>query len=440
MKKYLYLFFPLFLFIFIATNTKVNAATITLQAIADTQIDQQHPDAHYGSAWHSVIRNESSKYSCYLGRFEEANLPPEVIIDNATFKFYLFRYMAGSNIVLQVGANGPTPQVTDEFPHNTISWSNSPERITDFHYTSYKHINVDHTGVKQIDITKLYKAWQTGEIENNGLYLCVAPSQPRTEFDIYTREKNDLENAQPIIVLSYHTASLGDPAYDPGTDSDMSFELLTPDGDTLSNPPYTFTWENPAGSDPAREHLTIILNKVNSDGSRTQIFKQEIPITWTRFESSIPLEDGNYEWYIEAYLMDHKLFTAEKKTFTVNHNSPAESSTEETEGNDESGEEPQTEETSSNQTESNTSEEQDNPRDNNQDKQQPKAWKILGFSISVSKEDIIWSILAISILANVGLAYYLFGKKKDTNKKDVASQDKGSSDIKVKTKEEKKTS
>ena len=296
--------------------------------------------------------------------------------------------------------------------------------------------------MKSINITKIVKAWLEGELQDNGIYICVAPNQQQTYMRFYTRETSDTSK-RPYLEVTYHAAVLGDPAYDPGTDSDMSFELLTPDGDTLSTPPYTFTWEDPAASDPAREHLTIILNKVNSDDSRAQIFKQDIPITWTRFESSIPLDDGHYEWYIEAYLMDHKLFTTEKNTFTVDHSASSEgSSTETSEDTDESEESTEEDENATEngheeQTENETTEEQDNERVNHKTS---KSWKILGFSISVSQKDIIWSILAISIFANIGLAYYLFGKKKDKDKKEVASQDKSTSGIKVETKEEKKAS
>lgn len=91
-----------------------------------------------------------------------------------------------------------------------------------------------------VDITKLFKGWQEGAFANNGFYICVAPSQPQTSFEIYTREKTDIAQAPPKVVIIYHTATLGDPTE--CNFATFSFHLISPDNTTLTTPPYRFTW------------------------------------------------------------------------------------------------------------------------------------------------------------------------------------------------------
>ena len=351
MKKIFLL--PLFFTALLISTTLVQAETQTLQAVADTMIDQKEPDEHFGAAWYAEIRNDPSEYSCYLGRFEDADLPPEVIIDKVTFRFDIYNSYFGEDGVIQIGANDTEPLITDEFPHNTISWSNSPNRLTDYRYTVYFRNNAGHPDLKEIDITKLFNAWQSGEIENNGLYMCVAPSQPRTKFKIFTREKTDVTNAPPVIIISYHTATLGEgePEEDSSSNATFSFNLISPDNTTLTTPPYTFTWQDTHASDPARQHLTIIVNKKNSDSTTTQVIKDDIPTTWTKYESSVNLDDGKYEWFIQAYEMDTKVYETAHKEFTVDKNastsSQNSSSNSKSEQGVENSDEKQTEEESS---------------------------------------------------------------------------------------------
>ncbi len=330
MKKFIFQTILIALLVLFIPSFNVYAAQKTLHAVADTTIDQQNPDAHLGAAWHSLVRNGASKNICYLARFEDANLPPEVVLDKAEFRFYIYTTYHGNNPVLQIGANDTNVLVTDEFPHNTISWNNSPTRLTDYRYTVYSHVNVSTTGQKRVNITKLYNAWLTSEIENNGLYLCVAPSQPQTSFDIYTREKTDLVGVQPVIVLEYHTATLGEPPREEDTSTPtptFSFDLISPDNTILTTPPYTFKWQNTHPSDPARQHLTIIVKKKNTDSTLTQVIKRDVPTTWTEYETSINLEDGDYEWYVEAYQMNTKVYETSHKVFKVQKDSPTETTT-----------------------------------------------------------------------------------------------------------------
>ena len=428
MKKYISIF--LSIFIFVAVSTKAKADTMNVPSITDTMVNQASPDDKYGSAWYGITQNGPNQNICTLIKFDSINLPPEGILDSAVLHIYYFYTSHNENTILQIGPNYNDITLSSESERN-ISWNHKPGFMTTHDYLVFHHINANPYGMKEIDITKIVKGWLQSDIINNGIYICVAPNQPQTYMRFYTKEKSDADKV-PYLEVNYHAAVLGEPVHEDDTDSDMSFELLTPDGATLTDAPYTFTWEDPAGSDPAREHLTIILNKVNADSSKTQIFKQEIPIVWTRFESSIPLENGNYEWYIEAYLMDHKLFTTEKKTFTVSHESSEANNTESNGNTTEDNEN-----TSTNNADNNSSTDQDkNNQENSKSEDKNKSsWNILGYSIS--KSDFIWGVLGLSVLVNIGLLFFLLGKKEKRHSDEKKSDTEKNIDAEAKTKQKK---
>ncbi len=321
MKKIVFpsLFVSLFVALVLLTMPVgvVMAAETKLGVVADTFISQNHPDDTHGNDQFAAINNDPSAYNCYLARFEDATLPPEVILDKAELQFHVNVNLHGQDAILQIGVNDPSVSVY--LHEDDISWDNSPVRLTDYAYTVYKHVNIEAGGDRVVDITKLYEAWQTGTVHNNGLYICVAPSQPHSSFIINTKESAD-PDVKPSIILTYHTATLGEPPREEDSPAvEFSFHLLDPDGATLTTPPYIFTWQSAHAPDPDRQHLKIIVNKRGSGPTMTEVFSHEIPANWTRYESSIDLEDGSYEWFIQAYDTDTPVYETEHKEFTVDH-------------------------------------------------------------------------------------------------------------------------
>ncbi len=294
------------------------ADTTRVDVKEDTSFVEANPDlTNYGAFPHLIIGHHNGEY-CAKISFEDINLPPETMFDSAKLNIRILDYTYNDSTRLKIGPNVASPTLDE----NTSTWNTGPA-ISTANAALISQPVIDLTDeLQSLDISNIVNAWLMGTIPNNGIGICVASGQPDVVFTISSK---DTTINRLNMSLTYHTVALGDPVMDDtASDYPITFDLVSPDGDTLTTAPYTFRWTAVNNTDPAREHLTITINRENPDSTQTQIIKYDMPTTWTSFQYTHNLADGDYSWYMEGFHMDTLVHTTDTKSFTIdNSTTPA---------------------------------------------------------------------------------------------------------------------
>lgn len=301
------------------------ADTVRVNVKEDTSFVEANPDlTDYGAFPHLIIGRHNGEY-CAKISFEDINLPPETMFDSARLSINIISYAYSDSTRIKIGPNVASPTLDE----NTSTWNTGPAMATDAALISQPVIDLTET-TQTLDISNIVNAWLMGTIPNNGIGICVAAGQPDVVFTISSKDTT----VNPLrMSLTYHTVALGEPpSEDIASDYPITFNLISPDGDTLTTAPYTFRWTTVDNTDPAREHLTITINRENPDSTQTQIIKYDMPTTWTSFQYTSDLADGNYSWYMEGFHMDTLVYTTDTKYFTVDNSTTPTTTTSPTTG------------------------------------------------------------------------------------------------------------
>lgn len=269
LPKYCVLFLFLFSFVFLLPIlNKVLAASVTLNATADSMINSSNSNSNYGNNSHlDVARTtppQTSKKIRVLVKFDLSSIPSNATIDSATFSIYLY----GCGSYSQTIDDMNIARITADWEEDDVTWnthkgkfdtSNALNKTADCALDDQYH----NYGIKSF-----VDNWRDGTWSNYGIgmYGDEAPSESWIKF---FAGKEDSGRPHPRLVITYSMPTDGSGTGDTptsqtntgGNTSETSEE--TTDG---SNKDKSAT-DSADATSSAEKTSTTSSTKENQDGS-----------------------------------------------------------------------------------------------------------------------------------------------------------------------------
>lgn len=214
MKRVKWFFFILPAILFLVVPSIALAETKTFSAVKDTYANKAYPDDPKGSIGSIILSN---KYTDRLGyvQFEEISLPEGAILDQATFKFYVYSVNYATSAKFNVGP------VTEDWEEGSLTWNNKPT----INQSQAIEANISLTeGWKTASATNLVRGWLDGSLENKGLFIYpygFLYGTPETEFALSFRSREHGDNP-PQLEVEYH---LPEPSPSPSPEPEVEPSL-----------------------------------------------------------------------------------------------------------------------------------------------------------------------------------------------------------------------
>ena len=183
---------------FSISSSSVFADVITVAVTDDTFITKAARDTPYGHSDHMTVTNTSATSNALI-KFAAINLPPEAVIDQVVLSAYVTEVDRASNLNLRIGPNQASPLLNE----GTTTWNTSPQPLDDHTYDKVFSMSMSE-GWRNFDITNLVRAWQSGRVANNGLYVTVDSDECLVRFA--SKESPH----RPSLWITYHGATLGE--------------------------------------------------------------------------------------------------------------------------------------------------------------------------------------------------------------------------------------